>query len=189
MITTFEKLTDEGIRTAISETAKYRHLTAPYCQGVGVDIASQGDPVVPWAINFDLPKSEFDRYCGGYPPKGPLQLRGFADKLPFENFSLDFVYSSHLLEDYPESDWNRVLIEWSRVIKPGGHLVILVPERTRWAAAMAKGQAPNGSHRYEPFVGDVSRHALEIGGLIVQQEALTDQFEGDYTILFVAEKT
>jgi SAM-dependent methyltransferase len=171
-----------------SETEKYRELTTPYCKGCGIDIASGGDPVVPWAWQFDLPVSEFSHYNSGK-VLPCIPLRGRADKLPVENFSLDFVYSSHLLEDYLESQWNAVLIEWSRVIKPGGHLVILCPERKLWAAALIKGQTPNCSHKYEPFLGDITRHANAIGGLIVKIEKLTNLFEGDYSILFVAEKT
>jgi SAM-dependent methyltransferase len=173
----------------VSETAKYRMLTTKYCGGCGIDIASQGDPVVPWAWSFDLPERSFLEYNSGHAPQGPIPLRGFADKLPVEDFSLDFVYSSHLLEDYPEEEWNKMLTEWSRVIKPGGFLIILCPERNLWAAALAKGQTPNCSHRYEPFLGDFTRHANEIGGLIVKEERLTNLFEGDYSILFVAEKT
>ena len=89
-----------------SETGKYRHLTSPHClladgsPGCGVDIASQGSVVVPWAISFDLPQDEFDYYNDHHAPKGPIHLRGHADKLPFESGSLDFVYASHILEDF-----------------------------------------------------------------------------------------
>jgi len=100
-----------------SETAKYRHLAGRFCLGVGVDVASGGDPVVPWALNFDLPEPEFSRYRNNAPPLGTIQLRGFAEKLPFDSGSLDFVYSSHLLEDF--EDWQPILVEWLRVLKPG----------------------------------------------------------------------
>jgi hypothetical protein len=49
----------------MSETSKYRHLTEPYCRdGAGrpltvLDVASQGDPVVTWAWQLDLPEAEF----------------------------------------------------------------------------------------------------------------------------------
>ena len=173
-----------------SETQKYRLLTAPFCLGSGIDIASQGDPVVPWAWSFDLPDIAFLYYNSGNKPQGPIPLRGYADRtLPISSASLDFVYSSHLLEDFEEHRWNSILTEWSRVIKPGGYLIVVVPERGLWKAALDKGQPPNCSHRYEPLLGDLSRHAHEIGGLIVVQERLTNLFDGDYSILFVAEKT
>jgi SAM-dependent methyltransferase len=169
----------------ISETGKYRHLTAHYCVGCGVDVASQGDPVVPWAINFELPEAEFAYYNSNHKPRGPIQLSGHADKLPFNDSSLDFVYSSHLLEDF--TDWTPVLREWVRVLKPGGHLVILIPDRERWLAALERGQNPNDFHRHEGKAGELSTYA-ELLGLDVIEDRLTECFEGDYSILFAAHK-
>lgn len=168
-----------------SETAKYRHLTAPYCTGCGIDIASQGDPVVPWAMSFDLPENEYLRYSGGRQPPRPIPLRGHADTLPFVNASLDFVYSSHLLEDY--LDWWPVLREWVRVLRPGGHLVILVPDRVLWNAAIARGQPPNCAHQHESHAGELSTYADELG-LTVLQDHLTACYPGDYSVLFVAKR-
>lgn len=187
----YEKPSEAELKSPKSETARYRHLTAKYCYtadgepGCGVDLASQGDSVVPWAFGFDLPQAEFDYYCSGEPAKGPIQLRGKADKLPFDDKSLDFVYCSHLLEDYLREDWTRVVSEWVRVVKPGGYIIILVPERERWAAAIARGQCPNCSHAGpEPVVGDI-RKCGEALGLEVIEDDLTDQFENDYSILGV----
>ena len=188
----FTKLDDTEILHPRSETARYRHLTAPFCHvagdtpGVGVDIASQGDSVVPWAIGFDLPADEFAAYCGGEQPKGPIQLRGRADKLPFENESLDFVYSSHLLEDY--LDWEPVLTEWVRVLRPNGYLIILVPDKELWGAAISAGQTPNCSHKHESRPGELSEYAEKLK-LNVIEDRLTNAFPGDYSVLFVGRKT
>lgn len=180
-----------------SETAKYRHLTRHYCwrqypqdplfqePGVGVDIASQGDPVVPWAVQFDLPAEEFAHYNSNHAPQGPIQLRGHADKLPFDSSSLDFVYSSHLLEDF--LDWTPILTEWTRVLKPGGHLIILVPDKVRWNEAILKGQPPNCAHTHESHAGELSTYADGLG-LEVIEDRLTDLWEGDYSVLYVAKK-
>ncbi len=86
----FPKLPEDQIANARSETAKYRHLTAEYCfqndmPAVGVDIASQGDPVVPWAIQLDLPiefsaairKTRFGRSKNGV-DTGTIQNRNVA---------------------------------------------------------------------------------------------------------------
>lgn len=170
-----------------SETEKYRKLTVPYCQGSGVDIASQGDAVVPWAMSFDLPEKEFLKYSSGHPPKGPIHLRGTATKLPFDSKSLDFVYSSHLLEDF--SDWLPLLSEWSRCVKIGGNLVILIPEKDLWDAAIRNGQPPNNSHKHEGRVGELTDiFQRYFGHFEVQEDRLTDLYPGDYTILFVAKR-
>lgn len=171
----------------MSETAKYRFLTTPWCQGAGVDIASQGDAVVPWAMSFDLPEPEFSRYSSGQPAKGPIHLRGYADRLPFDSGSLDFVYSSHLLEDFlnplPE------LSEWTRCVKIGGNIIILVPDKELWNAAIARGQPPNCAHQHEYHVGELtSIFAAFFGHFEVICDRLTAISPEDYTIMFVAKR-
>lgn len=187
----FEKPTEEQFRQCFSETAKYRFLTVKYCYrpggepGCGVDIASQGDPVVPWFFSMDLPLEEFKHYCGNASAKGPIQIRGHAEKLPFDSDSMDAVYSSHLLEDY--LNWTPVLTEWVRVLKPGGNLIIIVPDRVLWGQALERGQPPNMSHRHESKVGELSTYAEAIGVKVIE-DRLTAVTPGDYSILFVATK-
>lgn len=177
-----------------SETEKYRHLTKRYCYvdvlevpGCGLDIASQGDPVVPWAWQLDLPAGEFSTYNNGNPAQGPIQLRGHADRLPVEDRCLDFVYASHILEDFPEDQWPMIFAEWARPLKPGGYLIILIPDRALWVAACEAGQTPNDAHRREGEVGLMTRFALA-AGLIVITDSLTNCFPGDYSILGVFRK-
>lgn len=170
---------------ALSETAKYRHLTQQYCQGVGIDIGSGGDPVVPWAVQMELPPNQYAMYNGGDLPRGPVQMYGDAQRLPFLDSSLDFVYNSHLLEDF--SDWNPLLIEWHRVLKHGGKLVIIVPDKELFRLAVARGQPDNPAHRHEANVGELTACANPIGFRVIEDH-LTKCFEGDYSILFAAEK-
>jgi SAM-dependent methyltransferase len=177
--------TDLGKLSYPSETSKYLSLTVPYCKGCGIDIASQGSPVVPWAWQLDLPPDEFAHYNAGGSLRGPIQLRGHAHALPVESGSLDFCYSSHLLEDYPQERWPEIMREWSRVLKSNGYLIILVPERERWNAAIARGQTPNCSHAGpEPLVGDMSKAATAVG-LRVVIDQMTDLWPADYSILGV----
>jgi SAM-dependent methyltransferase len=184
---TFTTPTEAEFRAMHSETARYRHLTAQYLAGVGVDIASQGIAVVPWAISYDLPEKEFMRYSSGNPPKGPLQLRGFAEKLPFETQSLDFVYSSHFLEDV--FDWMPVLKEWDRVLRIGGRMVILVPDKELWNQALQNGQPPNCEHRHEARVGELTEVFTRFfGHYKIIEDRLTQVVPGDYTILFAAKR-
>lgn len=171
----------------MSETAKYRKLTTPYCNGAGVDIASQGDAVVPWAMSFDLPEPEFSRYSSGQPAKGPIHLRGHANKLPFDSRSLDFVYSSHLLEDY--LDWLPILSEWCRCVKVGGHIIILIPDRELWNEAIRKGQPPNNAHKHEGTVGELTGIFKSFfGHFEIIHDKLTALSPEDYTIMFVAKR-
>lgn len=170
----------------MSEAAKYLHLYRHYLTGCGIDIGSQGSPVIDTAIGIDLPEAEFNYYNGGHPPRGPIQMRlDGLKKLPFDSNSLGFLFSSHLLED--SEYWGPVLIEWVRVIKPGGHLVILIPDKKLWAEAMRRGQLGNPAHKHEGTVGELSTYAEKLG-VEVLHDQLTDQFPGDYTIMAVFRK-
>lgn len=174
-----------------SETSKFRHLTAPYCKGIGVDIGAAGDPVVPSAICVDLPQP----YC---PPFGPAPVHmpiNAARHLTayFQLECLDYVYSSHLLEDFPDNDWPFVLRSWGYLVRPGGYLVLLVPDRDLWRRALAKGQPPNEAHRHEFSIGELAnavagppeRRAFPPGWKVIREE-IPDP--NDYSILFVARR-
>ena len=67
-------------------------------------------PIVENAIGLDL---NYPNYDGIH--------------LPFENESMDSVYSSHVLEHIV--DYKTVLQEWFRVTKTNGYLIIIVPHQ------------------------------------------------------------
>ena len=139
---------------------------------------------MPWAISVDLPSEQFDRYNAGNTPENAIHWQGDALNLPFKDGTLDFVYSSHLLEDF--ADWRPALREWTRVLKKGGYLVILMPDRERWAEALRRGQPPNCAHRKEGEVGALTHETR--GSLVAIEDRLTDMTPDDYSILFVGKK-
>jgi SAM-dependent methyltransferase len=67
-------------------------------------------PIVPQAIGVDLDYPGYDGMT-----------------LPFPDDSHDAVYTSHCLEHI--SDYRGAIREWFRVLKLGGHLVIVVPHQ------------------------------------------------------------
>ena len=180
-----------------SESSKYLHLTVPYLVGNGVDCGSGGWPVVPWAIQIEQPAEAFEHYTNGRHVPSTVGWLGDIANLPFKDNTLDWVYSSHLIEDFPHRDvperpevpsWTRLFKEWARCLKPGGVIVILVPDKELWAAAIERGQPPNCCHwAPEPSVGDIT----EIGqdcGLTVVEDRLTKLDWKDYSILGVLRK-
>lgn len=170
----------------MSETGRYRHLTVEHCQGNGVDVGSQGDPVVPWAIQVELPHEEYMHYTSNTGMEVRGAWRGDGRKLPFQDRTLDFVYSSHLLEDF--EDWTPALRDWLRVLKQGGKLVILMPDNALWNQAIANGQPPNCAHKHCGSVGELTTAIQNLAKVRVIEDRLTNLHPGDYTILFIAEK-
>lgn len=166
---------------SVSETSKFRDQVLQYCVGNGLDLGSAGDPVVPTAIQVELP----DNYCPLLANTYPPQLRGDACWLYwFNDGVMDFVFSSHLIEDLTPDQQKAALKEWGRVLKSEGYLVILAPERDRWQKALAAGQPPNLAHQHELSVGEL-RTMLEPN----EWEIVEDRLIGDtYSLLFVAKK-
>ena len=50
-----------------------------------------------------------------------------ADKLPFEDNSIDEIYSRHVVEHFTLKEFLKVLSEWNRVLKDGGVVYIICP--------------------------------------------------------------
>lgn len=172
-----------------SEGAKYLSLTRQYLHGLTLDLGSGGWPIVPHAIQVELPSDQFNAYTGGRKPAFPIQIHGDIANLPFKDSSVDAIHCSHLIEDYSRDQWEPFFREWKRVIKPTGFIVILIPEHERWQyCVQVLGQCPNCSHyNPEPSVGDITRIAQRVG-LKVKEERLTELFPNDYSILGVLTK-
>ena len=50
-----------------------------------------------------------------------------ADKLPFDDETVDEVYSRHVVEHFSLKEFLKVLEEWNRVLKIGGKIYIICP--------------------------------------------------------------
>ena len=170
----------------MSETAKTRHLTVPYCTGNGLDIGSGGKPVVPWALQIDLPDDKFAAYNSNHRPESSIQWRGDCRRLPFHPNVFDFVYSSHVLEDF--ADWKEVVNYWATFVKVGGHMIIQVPDRVRFAAYIAAGGPPNCAHQHEFLPGELTEHFQRGQPWKIIRDSHTDLPPGDHNILFIAQR-
>ena len=96
---------DEATKTKLF----YPELFTDFVKGVTLDIGAGRDPVSPGAIVFDKPQ-------------------GNAENI-FEHFqheSFDSVFSSHCLEHINEP--KLVIRDWFALVKPGGHLFVIVPD-------------------------------------------------------------
>jgi predicted SAM-dependent methyltransferase len=62
-----------------------------------------------------------------------------AREVPLPDGYADAVFSSHVLEHIPETDLAWTLVEWRRLLKPDGELVVAVPNLQVAAAWIANG--------------------------------------------------
>jgi SAM-dependent methyltransferase len=137
------KITPENNR---GETSTCRASLAKWCEGAGVDIGFGGHaPIVETAITSDqYPEPWFG---SGWP--NALVVDAFK-RLPFSDNSLDYLYSSHCLED--AIDTRSVLAEWARVIRPGGVIVLFLPDQKTYEEdCRVQGTGPNPDHKHGHF--------------------------------------
>ncbi len=96
----------------MNETTKAKQYWGPIeleaTRGKGIDIGCGPDPVTPDARGFDLADGDAN----------------FVSRYVKEQF--DFVYSSHCLEHM--HDPKVTILDWWKLVKPGGYLFILVPD-------------------------------------------------------------
>jgi len=92
-----------------------------YLQGLGFEIGAHNLPLDGGARYFG------DRYKEYAFIDCEHDLLCDALRLPFPDNSLDYFASSHVIEHLP--DTIRALCEWYRVVKPGGYIYTIVPDR------------------------------------------------------------
>lgn len=127
---------------ARSETAKVRHIVLPYIKGSVVDVGYGGDKIIPDAVGVDLPEPYTPVWIGE-----PIDVPCDVSKgVPLPDEAFDTVYCSHLVEDF--EDTNAILKELLRMLKPGGRLVLVVPDQRQYEVhCRVVGQKTNTSHR------------------------------------------
>jgi SAM-dependent methyltransferase len=97
-----------------------------FTKGVGIDIGCGLNKIHSAAIGIDFQLGDKDF---GYPFGANIKVAKNKDWLPlpwFKDESLDFVFSSHCLEHFSKP--GETIREIFRLLKPGGYLVLILPD-------------------------------------------------------------
>lgn len=109
-------------------------LAHQYCVGKGLEIGgSAHNPFGLHTLNVDFTdsmetefKQEEIRKCD---KAMKVDIVAYGDNIPLPDGSQDFVVSSHVLEHFPNPI--KALLEWDRLIRPGGIIFMIVPHKER----------------------------------------------------------
>lgn len=126
------------------ESKKIVWEAAPFLRGKGVDLGAGMFKILPQAIAVD---SGEHSHTFGHP--FVADVRADCTKLDlFASQSLDFVFSSHLLEHI--QDYKAALKEWWRLVKHGGHMVLYLPHADFYPRIGQPGANPTHVHDFLP---------------------------------------
>ena len=170
-----------------SETSIVRHLVLPYCIGYGCDIAAAGDKIVKENCDFIGDPNGYAN-CGNDPINIPchINMENPLNSIPVENNKYDYVYSSHLIEDF--SPTLPILEEHARILKENGNLILVFPDQAVYEEHCKRNNSiPNGSHKIKEIsltymLNQIkkSTHSYEI--------LFTSDCEISYNVIIVAKK-
>ena len=80
--------------------------------------------------------------CGPKKWPGYLNIDSEMDlrELPFEDEAVDEIQAIHLFEHLPRAEVGDYLSEWSRILKPGGQLILEMPDLEKICAMILAGE-------------------------------------------------
>ena len=127
-----------------NESGKVKYEIVPFTRGRGLDIGCGPYKAFPHFIGVDSGK---DTELFGTQMRPDL-VTDCSDLSLFSDGSMDFVFSSHLLEHL--DDYQAALHEWWRVTKLGGHMVLYLPHRDLYPNIGQDGANPDHKHDFVP---------------------------------------
>lgn len=144
-----------------------RERLAKWCTGNGADLGFGGAPISPTAICIDRAEGHPERAVVPGPVP-PTHFVGDVRDLPFKDGTLDYVFSSHVLEDFEETA--DVLKEWARVIKVNGYIVLFLPDQPAYEKDCEKhGIMPNGAHKHRDFSLEFVKNKIPENCVVVHE--------------------
>lgn len=153
------------------ESEKIKWELVPYTRGRGLDLGCGPYKPFPHFIGIDSNKdAELFNI-----PASARNLTGECNKLDlFGDESMDFVFSSHLLEHI--EDFEAALRDWWRVVKNDGYLILYLPHKDLYPNIGTPGANEDHKHDFRPddIIAAMKRIAASFD--LVRNE---DRNEGD----------
>jgi SAM-dependent methyltransferase len=104
------------------------HITETYCKGNGIEIgrAANNDYELDCInVGLSIPLFEEHQVSLGFTPS-KIDIDAYADDIPLESNTLDFIFSSHVIEHM--ANLYKSVQEWCRLLRVGGYLVTICPQ-------------------------------------------------------------
>lgn len=159
------------------EAAKIRWELVEYTNGRGLDLGCGQFKAFPHFIGVDN-----GHHWGMKGVDVPVDT--CEDLSLFASKSVDFVFSSHLLEHIHNT--KDTLKEWWRVIKNDGYLILYLPHKEHYPNVGEEGANPDHKHDFMPE--DIINIMKEMGGFdLVRNETRTEGRE--YSFFQVYKRT
>ena len=172
-----EKMKTDYVKDAIGEPAESEKI---YCM----------------IEKFVKDKNGLDIGCGGWKIIGSQGIdirpgvadfvgdvsKGIANVIKYKKkIEYDYIFSSHLLEDFDEPNQYKLLLDWIGHIKEGGKLILYVPQSGVYAGT-------NVAHKREFVKGDLESmyRNLDLKITDLWYESVADG--NGYSILIIGEK-
>lgn len=134
-----------------------RERLLKYCKGNGLDLGFGGTAISKSAIAVDREEHNPSRAKNDHAM--PTHLVGDVRNLYwFKDGVLDYVFSSHALEDFVDTE--AVLKEWLRVLKPGGNLVLFLPDEQVYRS-VTPDEIRNQAHKHPDFSLQFVKNCLQ----------------------------
>lgn len=125
------------------ETSSVKHIILPYIEKdcYGIDIGFGGDLIREDFVSCDLPVPYGD--YEGYKIDIPCDV---SKGIPVKDNTFDVVYSSHLIEDFENTE--EILEEFIRILKDQGTLILVFPDQKKYEEdCKLRGELPNAAHK------------------------------------------
>jgi ADP-heptose:LPS heptosyltransferase/predicted SAM-dependent methyltransferase len=123
-----------------NEAAKVKWELVPYTRGRVLDIGAGAFKAFPHFIGVD---NYADTRIFGHQFRTDLYVDDARELKILASGQFDAVFSSHLLEHIEQKHVVATLKEWWRVVKPGGYLILYLPDETLYPKVGEPGANPD----------------------------------------------